>query len=182
MKIKTNHVELVALRIIRDLVNNRLVKFSQGLEPATEVVKNVLLKDIKEEQEIDAEVYEILDANDDEIEFQRIDRKQLFWMIKKRICEEDGFILTREDRYNNISHLILNNLYNEDLILFDISENRIISQILRSIFDFGRAQDDIEERVKEKISSLKRQIIRGTEEYEILFEKYFSEEMNKQGL
>ncbi|MGP1561062.1 MAG: DUF507 family protein [Helicobacteraceae bacterium] len=182
MKIKANQAELVAARIARDLMNNKLVKFSQGMDPATAAIKTVLLEDIQKEQEIDAEAYEILEENDEEIEFQRVDRKQLFWMIKKKICEEDGFIFDKEDRYNNISHLVLNKLYDEDLILFDVSENRIISQILRSIFDFGKAQESVEDRVREKILSLKRQIKRGTEEYDILFEKYFVEEMNKIGM
>lgn len=182
MKIRQNHTELVGNRIARDLLSSGLAKFTEGIDPIVAIIKEILNQDIKQEAQIDAEAFEILDDNEEAIEFQRADRKQLFWMIKRKICEEDGFIIDKEDRYNNIAHNILSEIYDQDLIFFTVSETRIKSQIVRSIFDFGKSQDDIEDKVREKIGLLKKQIRRGTEEYEILYEKFFAEEMQKVGL
>lgn len=181
MRIKLNHVELVSQRIARDLLSSKLVRFTEGMDFVVEVAKEILAKNIKWELEIDFEVSEIIDENEEEIEFQRADRKQLFWLIKRRISNEDGFILDKEERYNDLAHKILDELYERDLIFFTVSETRIKSQIVRSIFEFGRSQDEIEDKVKEKISSLKKDIKKGSTEYEILFEKYFEEEMAKIG-
>lgn len=182
MKIRANHARLVADRIARDLLNSKVMKFVEGMDPVVAIAEKHLLDDIDWEADIDAEVEEIIDANEEAIEFQRADRKQLFWMVKRKICEEDGFILDREDRYSNIAHKILDELYEEDLVLFEVSETRLKSQMVKSILDFGKFQDDIEDKVRDKIASYKRDVKKGSEEYLILFDKFFAEEMGKLGL
>ncbi len=182
MKIRANHARLVAERIARDLLNSKVMKFTEGMDPVVAVAEKHILEDISWEAEIDAEVEDIIDENEEAIEFQRADRKQLFWMVKRKICEEDGFVLDKDDRYSNVAHQILDELYEEDLVFFDVSETRLKSQIVKSILNFGKFQDEIEDRVREKISSYKREIRKGSDEYTILFDKFFIEEMGKLGL
>ena len=42
-------------------------------------------------------------------------------MIKKKLAPEFGVILSYEDRYSDLSHKILDSLYEADLINYDVS-------------------------------------------------------------
>lgn len=182
MRIKENQARFVADRIARELLNSGIVKFTRGMDPLVEIAEKHLQEDIKWEKEIDVEADGLMEEYQDEIEFQRVDRRQLFWMIKRKICEEDGFNLDKDERYSSISHEILDEYLDEDLITFNVSDTRVKNIIVKAIFEFGKFQDEIDSRVREKIASYKREIRKGTEEYEILTEKFYEEEMNRLGL
>jgi len=68
------------------------------------------------------------------------------------------------------------------LIHFDIEEIRIKNVIYGAMTGFIKGNDAIEYAVYEKIKSYKREIIPGTDDYEILFEKLYREELNKRGM
>ena len=87
-----------------------------------------------------------------------------------------------EERFSDISHKILDELYEEDLIHFDVSENRVKNIIYNSISSFISVASEIDDAVMEKIRSYKRKFIPGTDEFEILYEKLYREEMNKRGM
>ncbi|MDR2639466.1 MAG: DUF507 family protein [Helicobacteraceae bacterium] len=109
------------------------------------------------------------------------DPKKLFWLIKRKIAADNGLILDNDGRANNLAHRILDDLYESDLIRY-ADENRVKNLIAKAILEYGRRQEDIEERVHEKLKSYKRNLVRGTEEYDILFAKYYEEELRKLGL
>jgi hypothetical protein len=110
------------------------------------------------------------------------DPRTLFWMIKREIAPAKGLILDKDDRFNNLAHRILDDLYEEDLINYSVSENLVKNVIGKAILDYGRRQEEIEDRVHERIKKTRRDAIRGSEEYDILFSKYYEEELRKLGL
>jgi hypothetical protein len=110
------------------------------------------------------------------------DERQLFFMIKKKLAPEFGVILNYEERFSDISHKILDELYEEDLIHFDVTENRIKNIIYNAITGFIADTSEIEDAVMDKIRSYKRRFIPGTDEFEILHEKLYREEMMKRGM
>ena len=103
-------------------------------------------------------------------------------MIKKKLAPEFGIILNYEERFSDISHKILDELYEEDLIHFEVTENRIKNIIYNAITSFMADTSEIEDAVMDKIRSYKRKFIPGTDEFDILHEKLFREELLKRGM
>ena len=182
MKVKLQHIPHIAQKIAIELNKSGIVTMTKGLEPVAEEARKVLEASIKQEAALEEKVYDILDANEAAMEEQNVDDRQLFFMIKKKIAPEFGVILSYEDRYSDIAHKILDELYEEDLIHYDIEEIRIKNVIYAAITGFIADNDAIEDAVYEKIKSYKREIIPGTDDYNILFEKIYSEELLKRGL
>lgn len=182
MRINTAHAPHVGMMIAINLGNSGIVTLKRGVEPVAEIAQEILLEDLKKEQALEEKVKAILDDNEDEIEFQRADEKQLFWMIKKKLAKEHDVILSHEERYSNIAHEILDELYEEDFIGYDVSENRVKNVIYDAMDDYLKSFSKIEDEVYEKIKGYKRQLIPGSDEYEIVFSKLYMEELQKRGM
>lgn len=182
MKVSLKTVPHISSKIAIDLNKSGVVTMTKGLEAVAHEAEKVLLENIKQEMALEEKVHDIVDDNEDQIEFYLADERQLFFMIKKKLAPEYGIILNYEERYSDLSHKILDELYEEDLIHFEVSENRIKNTIYNSITSFIANNDEIENAVRDRISSYKRTIIPGTDDYEILYEKLFHEELQKRGM
>ncbi len=182
MRITTTHASHVGNMIAIDLSNSGVVTLTRGLEPVAHIATDILLKDLKKEQAIEEKVRALLEDKEEDIEFYMADEKQLFWMIKKKLAKEEGVILNYEDRYSNVAHEILDELYEEDLIHYDVSENRVKNIIFSAIDRYSKAFSEIEDQVIEKIKGYKRKLEYGSDEYEIVFQKLYSEELAKRGM
>ena len=84
-------------------------------------------------------------------------------------------------RYNNLAHQILNALFEEDLIDSDTSETRIVNVIFKAINSYTKIYNEIEEIVQERIANYKRKIVFGSEEYDLIFDKLYQDELKKKG-
>jgi hypothetical protein len=84
-----------------------------------------------------------------------------------------------ESRISHLAHLIVNGLGKENLADFS-HEGRALAETKRVIHEFFRREDDIDEVVRRKIMSLSRQVPAGSREWDVLYRKYFEEEMRKQ--
>lgn len=182
MKVKLQHTPHIAQKVAIELNKSGLVRMTKGLEPVAAEAKKVLDESVKQEAALEEKVHEILEANEDAIDEQNVDDRQLFFMIKKKIAPEFGVILSYEDRFSDLAHKILDELYEEDLIHYEIEEIRIKNVIFNAMTSFIKDNDTIEDAVYEKIKSFKREIIPGTDDYEILHEKLYKEELIKRGM
>ncbi len=182
MKLNLAHAPYIASKIGIDLANAPFVKLKRGLEPVIEKAKEVIEEDVKKERALDERVNELLEEKEDEIEFMQADIRQLFWMIKKRLAPEYGVILNTEERYSDLSHKILNELWEEDLIEYTVNENQVRGVIFRAIEEYMKSFEEIEDVVLEKISHYKRKLVAGTEEYDLIFERLYEEELRKRGM
>jgi len=182
MKISLKTVPHISNKIAIDLSKSGVVKMTQGLEPVKQVSDKILIDSINQELALEEKVDEICDANEEEIEFMLADERQLFFMIKRKLAPEFGVILNYEERYSDISHKILDELYEEDLIFYDVTENRIKNIIYNAITSFIADSSEIEDAIMDKIRTYKKRYIPGTDEFDILYEKLYKEEMTKRGM
>jgi len=182
MKISLKTIPHVSNKIAIELNKSGAVTMTKGLEPVAYEAQKVLEENVKKEMALEEKVNEICEANEEEIEFMLADERQLFFMIKKKLAPEYGVILNYEERFSDLSHKILDELYEEDLIHFEVSENRIKNIIYYAITSFLADSSEIEDAVMEKIRSYKRKFIPGTDEFEILHEKLYREELMKRGM
>jgi len=182
MKISLKTIPHISNKIAVDLNKSGVVTMTKGLEFVSQEAEKVLLANVKQEMALEEKVYEICEENEEEIEFMLADERQLFFMIKKKLAPEFGVTLNYEERYSEISHKILDELYEEDLIHFDVSENRIKNIIYNAITSFIAESSEIEDAVMDKIRTYKKRYIPGTDEFDILHEKLYKEELLKRGM
>lgn len=86
--------------------------------------------------------------------------------------------LSRE-KILRLSHLILNYLESDDAIEYYDEPQAIRQDIVRLISDEVKADEAIDALVRRKIETQKRTIMEGSEEWEILYRKYYEEEVAK---
>lgn len=182
MKISLKTIPHISGKIAIDLNKSGVVTMTQGLERVANEAQKVLEDSVKREMALEEKANSICEENEEDIEFMLADERQLFFMIKKKLAPEFGVILNYEERYSDISHKILDELYEEDLINFDVTENRIKNIIYNSITSFIADSSAIDDAVMNKIHSYKKRYIPGTDEFDILYEKLYREEMTKRGM
>ncbi len=87
--------------------------------------------------------------------------------------------LSRE-KINHISHLIINALLEDENIEIFKAKNDIRLEIVRVITEEVMLEEEIDNKVRGMLSSYKRkQLLEGSREWEILYQKTYEEEMNK---
>ena len=182
MKLKKQHSSYIARKITKDLINTDFIEVRKEKSSITKVCEDILNEDIQKEIELDIAVDELLEDQESEIEFYKADYRQLFWMTKKRMANEFGVNLNFEDRFSNIAHLIMDFLYEEDFIHFEVNDNQVKNIISTSISDFIKGYDEADTLAYEKIKTYKRKLIPGTEDYDIIFNRLYEEELIKKGL
>ena len=88
--------------------------------------------------------------------------------------------LSRE-KINYLSKRILESLSKNDRVEFLDDSNEIRLSIVRSIEEEMKLYDDLDKRAIEKIQSQKKAIEEGSREWEILYRKYYNDELAKLG-
>jgi len=182
MKISLKTIPHISNKIAIDLNMSGVVTMTKGLEAVAHEAQQVIMENVKQEMALEEKAHDICEANEEQIDFMLADERQLFFMIKKKLAPEFGVILNYEERYSDISHKILDELYEEDLIHFDVTENRIKNIIYNAITSFIADSSEIQDAVMDKIRSYKKRYIPGTDEFEILYEKLYKEELTKRGM
>jgi hypothetical protein len=182
MKISLKTIPHISSRVAIDLNKSGVVTMTRGLEAVAYEAEKILTHNIRQEIALEEKAAEICDENEEEIEFMLADERQLFFMIKKKLAPEFDVILNYEERYSDIAHKILDELYEEDLIHFEVTENRIKNIIYNAITSFIADASEVEDAVMDKIRTYKKRYIPGTDEFDILHEKLYREELIKRGM
>ncbi|MGB3750723.1 MAG: DUF507 family protein [Arcobacteraceae bacterium] len=182
MKLKKQHTPYISRKITKDIVNSEFIEVRKEKASIAEECERILNEDVQKEIELDNAVDDLLEKQEDDIEFYKADYRQLFWMTKKRMANDFGVNLNFEDRFSNIAHLIMDYLYEEDFIHFIVSDNQVKNLIAESISAFIKGYDEADTLAYEKIKTYKRKLIPGTEDYDIVFHRLYEEELMKKGL
>jgi len=88
--------------------------------------------------------------------------------------------LSRE-KINFLSRIMLDYLFGNDQVEFLDDPNEIRLSIVKSIEEEIKLYNVIDKKAVEKIQSQKKAIEEGSREWEILYRKYYNEEISKLG-
>ncbi len=83
-----------------------------------------------------------------------------------------------EDRISHLSHLVIDRLYKDDIADFP-DEAQALREAKQAFAYYVRAEDEVDTFVRQKIAKLSRRVPEGGREWDILYRKYFEEEMAK---
>jgi hypothetical protein len=87
-------------------------------------------------------------------------------------------MLISEDRISHLAHKILDKLWGDDLVDFS-DEAKALATIKSSIYQYFSVTDEIDEIVRKKLSSYSQAKVPGSRDWEILYQKFYKEEMAK---
>jgi hypothetical protein len=83
--------------------------------------------------------------------------------------------LSRE-KILRLSHVVLDYMNDDDGVEYFADPQEIRQQIVKMISDEIRTDEAIDALVRRKIETQKRAIVEGSDEWEILYRKYYEEE------
>jgi hypothetical protein len=89
--------------------------------------------------------------------------------------------LTRE-KIVRISHQIVDLLVQTNEVEFIEDRDTIRQHMVQTMTNILREEEKIEVEVRKKISSQKKEILEGSEEWDVLFRKYYSDELRRAGI
>jgi hypothetical protein len=91
-------------------------------------------------------------------------------------------MMLSEDKISHLSHILLNRLYDLDIIDMDEDEEASIRrEIKRTIVGELKIGEEIDQVVRKKLQSFSKKLIEGSSEWEVLYRKYYREEEIKKG-
>ena len=83
------------------------------------------------------------------------------------------------DKVVRLSHLIFNEFNNDEEIEFFAEPSEIRQEIFKMISDEMKADEAIDAMVRRKIESQKRTIQEGSDEWDVLYRKYYEEDVGR---
>jgi hypothetical protein len=89
--------------------------------------------------------------------------------------------LSRE-KIVRISHQVTDLLVQTNEVEFIEDRDTIRQHVVNTITNVLREEERMEVEVRKRITSQKKEIIEGSEEWDLLFRKYYSDEMRRMGI
>ena len=84
-----------------------------------------------------------------------------------------------QDKVNKLAHTVMDALKASDEVDFIEDPNTIRQETRKILIDLFMAETKIDAAARQKIESQKRIIPEGTQEWDILYRKYYNEEVRK---
>ncbi len=89
-------------------------------------------------------------------------------------------MILSDERQLHFARLLTDKLWNDDLVDFS-DDDEALRAARRAITEFVKDDNEIDTKAREKVASLKRGVIEGSPEWDILYKKYYEEELNRRG-
>ena len=86
------------------------------------------------------------------------------------------------DKINKLAHTIADALADLDQVDFVEDRNTIRMEARRLLEELLKAEEMIDKAARMKIENQKRTIMEGSQEWDILYRKYYNEEVKKLGV
>jgi len=81
-----------------------------------------------------------------------------------------------------LSHIITDVLVSVADVEFIEDRDTIRQKALQILLDLLKEEEAVDTEVRKKISSQKKEILEGGEEWDVLYRKYYAEEMRRMGI
>ncbi|MFP5519597.1 MAG: DUF507 family protein [Bdellovibrionia bacterium] len=89
-------------------------------------------------------------------------------------------MIISEERQIHLAHLVTDGVWEDDLLDYS-DEDQALKAVKAAIAQFVAEDNEIDIRARNKVASLKRGVVEGSPEWDILYKKYYEEERNKRG-
>ena len=162
-------------------------------QPLRERFESVLVDELSLEDEINTEVRELLNQYSDYMRNQRIPYQEMFKRVKRQVLSErkvisaqarggDRTMKLSRDKVIEFSHKLGAVLPRVPGIRMTAPWNDIRLDIVREMTDILVKEEQIDKAAQDKVSSQKRDIPEGSEEWTLLYRRYYDEELQRYGI
>ena len=86
------------------------------------------------------------------------------------------------DKVNKVAHVVSDALAEMDEVDFVEDRNTIRLEVRKILEDLLNQEERIDQAARAKIENQKRTILEGSQEWDILYRKYYNEEVKKLGV
>jgi hypothetical protein len=158
-----------------------------------EALQRVLQEDFDREDRLNQEVRQYLEQYQERIRRDAISYQEMYKLVKRELQKkhkitilnrpEPGMGKLSRDKVNELSHQMVKALalLKPQIELAD-ETNEVRLEIMRQMQGLLREEQQMDQAVRQKIQSQKREIAEGSAEWDILFRRYYSEELRKLGV
>jgi hypothetical protein len=181
--------------IAREIVKRLTPKVVETTNPqaAVATIAQVIEDDLAIEDRLNDEVREILSQYSDYMRREGVSYQEMFRKIKNTLIAQrkvirasgrdtgDPMKLSR-DKINDLSHKLVAAMRKSRTFRFKLEPNEVRLEIVREITDLLIAEEKVDRAARAKIKSQKREIIEGSEEWDLLHRRYYAEELKKLGI
>ena len=163
-------------------------------DAVVEKTAEVINEELAIEDKLNDEVRDLLSQYSEYMRREGVSYQEMFRRIKNTLISQrkvirgsgrdtgDAMKLSR-DKVTQISHKLVERYRkSRDMRLKDKDPNNVRLEIVRIMTELLMAEDKVDRAARDKIRSQKREIPEGTEEWDILHRRYYSEELKKLGI
>jgi hypothetical protein len=86
------------------------------------------------------------------------------------------------DKINKVAHLVTDALADNEAVEFVEDRNTVRLEVRKVLEELLNREEKIDQLARQKIESQKRTILEGSQEWDILYRKYYNEEVKKLGM
>ena len=160
----------------------------------SEKIAEVIEDELAVEDRLNDEVRDLLSQYSEYMRREGVSYQEMFRRIKNTLISQrkvirasgrdsgDAMKLSR-DKVTDISHKLVDMLRkSRELRLKDKDSNNVRLEIVRFMTELLQAEEKVDRTARLKIRSQKREIPEGTEEWDLLHRRYYSEELKKFGI
>jgi uncharacterized protein len=91
-------------------------------------------------------------------------------------------VRVNRDKVNKVAHVVTDALAEMNQVEFLEDRNTIRLEVRKIMEDLLNQEARIDQSARQKIENQKRTILEGSQEWDILYRKYYNEEVKKLGL
>jgi uncharacterized protein len=191
---------LLAREFVAYISRQLVKKLSPGVletptpEAVAESIAEIITAELAIEDRLNDEVRDLLSQYSEYMRRENVSYQEMFRRIKKTMITQrkiirasgrdtgDDMKLSR-DKVREMSHKLVEALRtNHNLRLKDKDINNVRLQIVRVMTELLQAEERVDRAARLKISSQKREIPEGSEEWDLLHRRYYAEELKKLGI
>lgn len=157
-------------------------------------IAEVIEEELAVEDRLNDEVRDLLSQYSEYMRREGVSYQEMFRRIKNTLISQrkvirasgrdsgDAMKLSR-DKVSDISHKLVDMLRKaRELRLKDKDSNNVRLEIVKAMTELLVAEEKVDRSARQKIRTQKREIPEGTEEWDLLHKRYYSEELKKLGI
>jgi uncharacterized protein len=192
MLLAREFVSYISKQLVKSLTPGTIETSNPDL--VAEKIAEVITEELAVEDRLNDEVRDLLSQYSEYMRREGVSYQEMFRRIKNTLISQrkvvkasgrdtgDAMKLSR-DKVSDISHKVIEMLRkSRELRLRNKDSNAVRLEIVRQITEVLMTEDKVDRAARNKIRSQKREIPEGSEEWDILLRRYYSEELRKLGI
>jgi uncharacterized protein len=179
----------------KQLVRRLTQQIMDAPNPAAtaDLICHVIEEDLAVEDKLNEEVREMLDQYSDYMRREGVSYQEMFRKIKNQLIQQrkvirasgrdtgDNMKLSR-DKVTDLSHKIVNTLRKQRDVRVKKDINTARLELVKGMTEILMVEDKADREARAKVRTIKRDIPEGGEEWGVLHERFYADELKKLGI